>query len=256
MVYTVKKLSGLSGVTVRTLHFYEEAGILKPAYYGSNGYRYYGENELLRLQQILFFKELGFSIKQIQKVLGRSDFDQISALNSHRRTLCREWERLRQLIDTIDKTIDHLNGKTKMKEEDMYDGFITKEKQEEYKEYLKNRFGSDHPEFAECERNVSQWTQADWQRYKSESESNMRQLAGMMERRLSPDCSEVQAVIQSHYKWLKKFWTPDRQSYVALGQMYTELEWKKFFGKFDPNHPRLALFLADAMRVFAERELL
>ena len=68
MAYTVKKLSELSGVTVRTLHFYEEAALLKPAYYGSNGYRYYEEKQLLQLQQILFFKELGFSLKQIQKI--------------------------------------------------------------------------------------------------------------------------------------------------------------------------------------------
>lgn len=72
MTHTVKKLSELSGVTVRTLHFYEEIGILKPAYYGSNGYRYYEESQLLQLQQILFFKELGFTLKQIQKVMGKS----------------------------------------------------------------------------------------------------------------------------------------------------------------------------------------
>ena len=88
MVYTVKKLSELSGVTVRTLHFYEEAGLLKPAYYGSNGYRYYEENELLQLQQILFFKELGLSIKQISKVLGSNDFDQLAALHSHKKASC------------------------------------------------------------------------------------------------------------------------------------------------------------------------
>lgn len=71
MAYTVKKLSELSGVTVRTLHFYEEEGLLKPSYYGANGYRYYEEKELLQLQQILFFKELGFTIKQIKKVVGK-----------------------------------------------------------------------------------------------------------------------------------------------------------------------------------------
>src|SRR5271167_777458 len=111
MAYTVKKLSELSRVTVRTLHFYEEAELLKPAYYGSNGYRYYEENELLQLQQILFFKELGFSLKQIEKVLGRSDFDQLAALYSHRKTLIREREKIGQLIETIDGTIKHLNGK-------------------------------------------------------------------------------------------------------------------------------------------------
>ncbi|MBM3192272.1 MAG: MerR family transcriptional regulator [Chlamydiae bacterium] len=91
MRYTVKQLSEISGVTVRTLHFYEEIGILKPAYYGSNGYRYYEEQQLLQLQQILFFKELGFSLKQIWQVVGRSDFDQLAALHSHRNALSREW---------------------------------------------------------------------------------------------------------------------------------------------------------------------
>lgn len=90
MVYTVKKIGELSGVTVRTLHYYEEIGLLNPAFYGANGYRYYEEKELLQLQQILFFKELGFSLRQIQKVLGRSDFDQLAALHSHRRALSQE----------------------------------------------------------------------------------------------------------------------------------------------------------------------
>ena len=123
MAYTVKKLSELSGVTIRTLHFYEEIGLLKPAYHGSNGYRYYEEKELLQLQQILFFKELGFSLKQIQKVLGRDDFDQLSALYSHRKSLNQEWEKIGQLLKTIDKTIKHLKGKKKMKDKEIFDGF-------------------------------------------------------------------------------------------------------------------------------------
>src|ERR1700733_9657285 len=123
MAYTVKTLSKLSGVTVRTLHFYEELGILKPAYHGSNGYRYYEEKELLQLQQILFFKELGFSLKQIQKVLGRNDFDQLSALHSHRKSSSQEWEKTGLLLKTIDKTIKHLKGKKKMKDKEIFDGF-------------------------------------------------------------------------------------------------------------------------------------
>src|SRR5271167_4143753 len=121
MAYTVKKLSEISGVTIRTLHFYEEAGLLRPAYYGSNGYRYYEEKQLLQLQQILFFKELGFSLKQIQKVVGRSDFDQLAALYSHRQSLRREWEKIGVLVKTVDNTIKHLEGKKKMKDKEMFD---------------------------------------------------------------------------------------------------------------------------------------
>ncbi|MFZ0566324.1 MAG: MerR family transcriptional regulator [Chlamydiales bacterium] len=87
MAYTVTKLAKISGVSVRTLYWYDEVGLLKPAYYGSNGYRYYEEEQLLMLQQILFFRELGFELKQIQKILNRSDFDKIIALSSHRKVL-------------------------------------------------------------------------------------------------------------------------------------------------------------------------
>ena len=116
MAYTVKTLSELSGATIRFLHFYEEIGLLKPAYYGSNGCRYYEEKELLQLQQILFFKKLGFSLKQVQKILGRDDFNKISALHVHRKSLQLELERIALLLTTIDATIKHLQGKKKMKD--------------------------------------------------------------------------------------------------------------------------------------------
>ena len=124
MTYTVKKLAQLSGVSIRTLHYYDEIGLLKPTYHGANGYRYYEESELLRLQQILFFRELGFDLKQIEKVLNRGDFDKLKALSSHRQVLEKDLERTRRLIKTIDKTIEHLKGKTKMKDKDIFDGFI------------------------------------------------------------------------------------------------------------------------------------
>lgn len=255
MAYTVKQLSKLSGVTVRTLHFYEEEGVLKPAYYGSNGYRYYEEKQLLQLQQILFFKEMGFSLKQISKVLGKSDFDQLSALNSHKESLSREWDRIKRLIETVDKTIEHLNGKRKMKEEDMYDGFITKEKQAEYIEYLKNRLGEDHPSFAECEKNSKNAKKGDVEKAKQECDAAFKEFARLKEAQFSSSSPEVQAMVQRLYNWVKQFWTPDKESFPALGEMYTELEWKKFFGKYDLHHPKLAKFVAEGMKCFAREKL-
>src|ERR1700730_18418323 len=117
MAYTVNKLAQMSEVSIRTLRFYDQIGLLKPAYHGSNGYRYYEEEQLLMLQQILFFKELGFELKQIQKILKRSDFDKIVALSSHRQILQKNLARTRKLIKTIDETIEHLKGTKKMKEE-------------------------------------------------------------------------------------------------------------------------------------------
>jgi DNA-binding transcriptional MerR regulator/quercetin dioxygenase-like cupin family protein len=123
MSYTVKQVAGISGVSVRTLHFYDEAGLLKPARYGENGYRFYDEPQLLLLQQILFYRELGFELKEIQRILSRAEFEKIAALKSHRVVLQKNIARTRRLIETIDKTIQHLKGRKKMKAEEMFVGF-------------------------------------------------------------------------------------------------------------------------------------
>src|SRR6186997_2782885 len=115
MAYTVKQLAAMSGVSVRTLHFYDETGLLKPAYVGDNGYRFYEEPQLLTLQQILFYRELGFELKRIKEVLGRADFEKVAALESHRSVLEQNLARTQTLIETIDKTLAHLKGTTPMK---------------------------------------------------------------------------------------------------------------------------------------------
>lgn len=252
MAYTVKKLAEVSGVSIRTLHFYDEIGLLKPAYYGSNGYRFYEEEQLFLLQQILFFRELGFELKQIQRVLGKKDFDKVSALSSHRQVLQKNLRRTKELIKTIDRTIDHLKGTKQMKDREMYCGFS---KHVEYQTYLKNRIGEDHASFTESEKNVKHWAQADWERSNKEFEGICKDLAQMMGSFLSASSEEVQAVIQNHHQWLQNFWTPTRESYIGLGQGYTEFAWKQTFEPYDANHPKFAQFLAEGMRVFAEREL-
>src|SRR4051812_13151083 len=94
--YTVKQLADLSGVSVRTLHHYDAIGLLKPASVGSNGYRQYGREELLRLQQILFQRELGLSLEQIRRAQDAPGFDRAKALREHREKLLQEAERFRR----------------------------------------------------------------------------------------------------------------------------------------------------------------
>ena len=123
MAYTVKKVAAMSGVSVRTLHFYDEVGLLKPAYVGANGYRYYEEPQLLTLQQILFYRELGFELKQVKQILTRRGFRKTAALRSHRKVLEGRLAGTRRLIATIDKTLGHLKGNRTMKTEDLFAGF-------------------------------------------------------------------------------------------------------------------------------------
>jgi len=137
MAYTVKQVAAMSGVSVRTLHFYDETGLLKPAYYGANGYRIYEEPQLLTLQQILFYRELGFELKQIERILGRADFEKVAALQSHRKVLQKNLARTRTLIETIDKTVKHLKGTKKMKSEEMFVGFSVAAGKDRFGEHIK-----------------------------------------------------------------------------------------------------------------------
>lgn len=252
MAYTVKKLSELSGVTVRTLHFYEELGILKPAYHGSNGYRYYEEKELLQLQQILFFKELGFTLKQIQKVIGKSDFDQLAALHSHRKSISREWEKLGQLMKTIDKTINHLQGKKKMKDKEMFDGFtlgIVKRAKES-----ESYFVAEALVLASLKGiNVEKREQSYYDNITKRAHVIFKDLVECIESGNDPASDKVQRIIKKHHAFAEEHHNVSKNVYKALAQLYHEHpEYRK---QLDPFHPELAEFMAKAMEVYADHQL-
>lgn len=248
VVYTVKKLAKLAGVTVRTLHFYDEIGLLPPAYYGENGYRYYEEKELLMLQQILFFRELGLDLKQIERVLRSNNFDQLAALVSHKEHLKKEVGRLEQLIETVEKTIKHIKGDREMDENELYFGFNN----EEHVKYLIDRYGKEaESTIAECKKNTANWKKEDFDKVKAAGEEINRALCALLDQDAAS--AAVQTQIAEHFKWIKKFWTPTKESYTNLGQLY--IEHSEMREHFDSHDPRLAKFLAEAMRIFAEQKL-
>jgi MerR family transcriptional regulator, thiopeptide resistance regulator len=250
MVYTVKKLSEISGVTVRTLHFYEEAGLLKPAYYGANGYRYYEEKELLQLQQILFFKELGFTLKQIRKVVGKGDFDQIAALYSHRVALTNEWKKIGRLLKTIDKTIEHLKGKKKMQERKFFDGFFLVKKGRGDESY----FAAEEIMLQNLKRKPTD-TLTDSEALEVAKTGNQiyGRLADCLEKGMAPSSKAVQKLILEHSELALKFHEMTKRSYKALATLYSEHpEYRK---QLDGIHPDLAVFMAEAMALFADKNL-
>lgn len=137
MEYTVKQVAAMSGVSVRTLHFYDETGLLKPAHCGANGYRFYKEPQLLKLQQILFYRELGIELKEIRRILEGAGFENVAALESHRRVLEENVARTRCLLQTIDETIQHLKGTKRMKSEEMFAGFRVAAGNDRFGEHIK-----------------------------------------------------------------------------------------------------------------------
>lgn len=257
MAYTVKKLAQISGVSVRTLHHYDEVDLLKPAYFGSNGYRYYEEEQLLLLQQILFYRELGFELKQIQKLLKKSDFDKLAALHSHRKLLKGESERFEKLVVTIDKTIDHLKGKIKMKDEEFFYG-LDSPKQKGYEEYLIKTGRVSEEEINKSRETVKNWQKEDhdkFKKYQEEGDRRFKAMAKSIDDHLLPGSPEVQKLIRELYNWIGLCWgtAPTKERFIGLSQLYNEHpDWAKMYGRY---HPKLQEFLTEAMIIFAEREL-
>lgn len=251
MAYTVKKLAKLSGVSIRTLRFYDEIELLKPAYYGDNNYRYYEEEQLLMLQQILFYRELGFPLIDIQRIINSDDFNKIDALTSHKNVLEQGLDRTQQLINTIDKTIAHLRGKAIMKDEELYYGFDS-EKQKEHEKYLVDKGILTQPFLDECNKKIKNWSDKEKNAFIQDIERIMKALILAMENKLLPSSVDVQKLIGEHYVWLERTWTPTKESYIGLIQLYQTPEFRKFY---DVRHPKLLEFMVEAMQIFAKNEL-
>lgn len=251
--YTVKQVARLAGVTVRTLHFYDEIGLLTPAYKGENGYRYYEKEQLLGLQQILFYRELNVPLEQIRAIMTSPGFDRLNTLKAHRARLENELKRYRKLIRTIDGTIAELNGKKTMANEQIFEGF-SPEKQKQYEKDLVERFGPGvQAKIDESKQRIKGWTKEDFQASSERWQAFLRDLGALAEAGKSPDSPEVQALIPAHRAWLEAYWKPNREAYTGLGQLYASHP--DFRAQFDAVGEGLADFCAEAMRVYAEREL-
>jgi DNA-binding transcriptional MerR regulator len=253
MAYTVKELAKISGVSVRTLHWYDEIGLLKPFSKGANNYRYYEEQQLLRLQQILFFKELGFALNDIQRLLSQNDFDNIRALNAHRKILEDEIVRKNDLITTIDKTIQHLRGKEAMTDKELYYGFD--KKLPKSNQYTCIARGTPAEKMLEhFKKDDVIWSDQEWSDFKNEVDMLDKAIAKLISKNAKPESEEVQALIQIHYELQSNFFNLTHDAYLALIHMYEDDDAtiKTFFEAY---HPKMQKFICEAMRHYASKIL-
>lgn len=253
MAHTIRQLAKISGVSVRALRWYDEIGLLKPAYVGANQYRYYEEKQLLILQQILFFKELGFNLNDIQKLLVQGNFDHIQALTEHRKILEKDIARKRNLISTIDKTILHLKGEQTMSDKELYVGFDSA-RQAEYEQYIVKHHGTAAEALLlESKKRTAKWDKYEWDDVKNQGDAIHKELAKAIEQGLKPDSNEVQAIIQRHYQMIERFYEPSKELYIGLTELYVQHpDFKKFF---DAYHPKMIEFIGEAMRFYANKNL-
>jgi len=253
--YTVKQLATMSGVSIRTLHHYDEIGLLKPACIGANGYRYYGRDELLRLQQILLHRELGFSLDEIGQVLAAAEFDRQAALRAHRKRLVSEIERYRRLVQTLDATLTALEGRAEMNDKHLYHGF-SPEKRAEHEAWLVNRFGSQvRAQIDEANARMRQWSQADLDQYFEEVAAIRTALGQAMADGLPPDSAEVRDLIRRLHVWVGRGWNSklSRDAFKLMAEVYAEHP--DFRARYESCRTGLADYLAEAIRAFADREL-
>jgi DNA-binding transcriptional MerR regulator len=255
MSYTVNKLAKLSGVSPRTLRHYDDIGLLKPAFHGDNKYRYYEENQILLLQQILFFRELGFPLSDIKRILNSDDFNQLESLKTHKATLQSKLDRTESMIKTIDKTILHLKGKLTMNVEEFFDPIRLRDSeiQQEYENYLVEKGILSQAEMDESWEKIKNWTKADWDKFKGDGDIFYRKMVDAMQSQYTPASSEVQQLVHQHYLLIKPLWLFDQQSYIKLAESYREdLNFKKFCALYDP---KLLEFLVESMITYAEQTL-
>lgn len=240
MDYTIQELASLAGVSVRTLHHYDEIGLLTPQRNPGNGYRRYREAELLKLQQILFFRELEFPLDEIRQILEGPNFDPKKALRTHRQMLELKQKRLGDLMKTIDKT---LNSKP-MTDQDYYGGF-SQEEMDKLAQEAKARWGHTEAYKQSAER-TKHWTREDHKRIAKEGEDFMRLLVTKMPEGVRSEA--VQTMIGQHYASLRTFYEPCAEPYLGLAQMYTEdARFRAYFEKFDSALPE---FMREAMEFF------
>lgn len=244
MVYTVKQLAALSGVSIRTLHYYDGIGLLKPSYIKENGYRCYEKKELLKLQQILFFKELDFPLEEIFKMLNAQDFNRNEALKDQKKLLLIKKSRIEKLIQTID---NNLKGGENMSNDDLFASFNDDELVENMKE-AKSRWGHTDAYKQSVER-TKNWTKADYELVKKEAEAFNKELASVMGKDINSD--EVQSLIEKHYRGIQYFYDCPYDVYRGLGEMYVSDP--RFTKTYDKVKPGLAVFLRNAISYYCDQ---
>lgn len=211
---TVKEVAKLTGISVRTLHYYDEIGLLKPTETTGAGYRLYDGNALGRLQQILFFRELGFPLKEIRSILANPSFDASEALQHHRRMLVLERDRLNGLIRLADQT---LKGENTMSFEE-FDKSKINEEREKYAKEAKERWGKSDA-YRESEQRTASYMKEDWDRINGEAEKLYHSFAQNLEKQ--PGDPAVQSLVGQWQEFISRnFYHCNKEILAGLGQMY------------------------------------
>mgnify|MGYP000276333102 CR=1 FL=1 len=242
----VKEVASLTGISVRTLHYYDEIGLLSPAT-TETGYRLYTNDDIEKLQQILFFKALDFPLKKIKNILERPDFNQLDALHYQKERLLEKKERLETIIATIDQTIQNVKGERIMTDQEKFKGLDFSQNQ--YETEARIKYGDEAVNRSSQKLKSLSINEKD---ALSQSFHKIYQKLAKL-RQGSPASEEAQKAIHEWYEFLNKNfgYHYTLEAFQGLGQMYIDDE--RFTKNIDQYGEGLAIFMRDAMTVYAAR---
>lgn len=248
MEYGIKELSRLAGVSTRTLRYYDEIGLLKPSRVTEAGYRYYGSNEVALLQQILFYRERGFDLKTVQKILYDKDFDMLSAMEEHLRALEEQKAETEALIRTVKKTIRHMKGACEMSDKEKFQALkdrMLRENEANYGAEARQKYGDGQVDAAN--RKMMNLTEAQFARWQELDGEILRRLEAGVTAGIRADSGEAKQIATLHREWLTiaaPQYSP--QMHKGIAAMYIADE--RFTQYYDRNLDGCAQLLHDAVQ--------
>ncbi len=250
MSYSVGQVAGLAGVTIRTLHHYDEIGLLSPSGRSVVGYRIYEEADLERLQRILFYRELGFALEEIATIVDDPHTDMVGHLRRQHELLTQRIKRLRAMVAAIDYEMEaKMMGIQLTPEErlEVFGGF----RLEDYAEEAEQCWGGTKA-YRQSQRRVASYTKEDWQRIKAEEEEVRANLAAAFAEGLAPDSEEAMAAAEAHRQHISR-WFYDCSYDIHRGLTDIYVIDDRFRAHYDALAPGLAQFIRETAHANANR---
>lgn len=249
MDYTVLKLAQLAGVSSRTLRYYDEIGLLSPARTSSNGYRVYGQEEVDRLQQILFYRELDVPLEKIGIIMSSKDYDSAEALREHLARLQAKKTQLESLISTVVKTLETLKGEAPMSDKEKFEGFkqkLVEDNEKRYGKEIREKYGDDMID--RSNEKIRNMTQEQYESVEALSRELNETLKAAFEEG-DPAGELAQKACELHKAWLCRYWdTYSKEAHIGVAQMYVEDP--RFTAYYDDIAVGCAPFLRDAVMIY------
>jgi Predicted transcriptional regulators len=249
--YTVFQLAKLAGVSARTLRYYDGIGLLSPARIKENGYRIYSREEVDRLQQILFYRDLGVQTGKICALLDAPDYDRLSALQSHKQSLMAEQTRLGQLITNAQKSIDELKGIITMSDKEKFEGFkkqLIDENEKKYGSEIRAKYGDKEVDSSNAK--LSGLTPEKYAQLETLTNQINTELPEAMKTG-DPESEAARHVCELHREWLCFYWDSySKEKHLGTAKMYVEDP--RFKAYYDALGEGCAEFLYRAIEAYCK----